>query len=1376
MSNPIECIGCKRSYHQTLNCSGLKNRYQVQAARPTWKCKQCLHPHDRQQTPSQPNPRSHSPRPRCYSCKARTAPGYLECKTCGAATHQKVKCSGLDTRGALESAKRNKDWVCRTCVVRSRPPDDAPSSTGDITQKSELKTGKPLRRPLRIVQWNAEGVNTKAGELRGFIEEYKIDVVLIQESKLTEKKASPVIQGFSAVRGDRKGAVFPGGGLLTYVSEELTFRNNGHSQRGLVELLSVSIQQTGKKWLTLNNLYIPPGVGVTDLSWIPVVTNSVFAGDFNGHSPAWDLLQPPDTRGEQILDWSLDNSLECVNDTAPTRLNPGTSGWSTPDITFVTPELTTKTKWAVIEETAMGSDHQPIVVEVSAGDFQTISTTPLRTRWKTKSVDYKAFREEVESHFPYDHSHLSCHGRAAVFGDILVEAGKAHVGKTKPSKTKFAMNPTVRTLVKKRNRLRKEVATRRDEWIAARQEVREERERAKVEAWSDFVETLEVDEDVNKVWRVIKSLDGTPTSSAPNEALLHKGKTITSNKAKADTFAKNYAQVSSLSFSKDERSAIRDVKKSLDKQPGEHTCPPFTMRELKTALRKMKRKGAPGSDDIPPAFLKELGPKALTELLEIFNYSFLNADIPQFWRHAFIIPILKAGKPACDVDSFRPISLTSCVVKLLERMISNRLNAIAENSKWFVNEQAGFRRGLSCEDQIIRLVQKVSDGFQLKPPLRTVMALLDYSKAYDRTWRERLLAKMLDMGVPITITRWVAAFLRTRTAQVLMNGTLSSKVRMKQGLPQGSVLSPLLFIIFINDLVKDLPEEVTASLFADDAALYAQHTDLSIAEEKLQEAITVVENWSLENKLDLNTKKSCTFFFSTDPHEASWRPNINLLGSRMPFGEGEEEKKPKFLGVRLDRTLCFQDHVMEVCERVTKRCRMLSCLASRAWGWRKRSLRRVFITCQRSILDYAAPAWQPSLSPSQFEHLERTQNRSLRAITGQYANTSVELLRLEAGVPSYRTHSNRLIASAYEKGKRLPTAHPRFEALHPRTTVEHRSSRDSFRRRGEDLTNELSISGAPREPIDLSLPEPWNEPERNWTVHTNMDIKKDIAAIKLRVQNIGAELNIYTDGSCTGGVLNGGAAAVVTTGEFDDPAVIEAVEAKGEHHTSSYKEEMRALGLGIGWLETHPRRHHCAFLTDSLSLLQAMENDQLDTASIRARLQQACDKIDLLYVPGHRDIPGNELADLHAKSAAALDQPFASEAISYQTARSTIKAEIKDAPTTHRIGSQFYHLVSQERDDKETKTRKQGAVLGQLRAGHHKCLSYYKHMVDDEVTDKCERCELGEVDDTEHWFTRCAQTAAARQEIFGTHNVCMAELGLAPGKTIKLAEKTLDLQ
>ena len=97
------------------------------------------------------------------------------------------------------------------------------------------------------------------------------------------------------------------------------------------------------------------------------------------------------------------------------------------------------------------------------------------------------------------------------------------------------------------------------------------------------------------------------------------------------------------------------------------------MLELKAAIRKMKRKGAPGDDDIPPPFLKELGPKALKELLDICNASFLHADVPQTWRHAVIIPLLKNAKPASDVESYRPISLTSCVVKVLERMISNRL-------------------------------------------------------------------------------------------------------------------------------------------------------------------------------------------------------------------------------------------------------------------------------------------------------------------------------------------------------------------------------------------------------------------------------------------------------------------------------------------------------------------------------------------------------------------------------------------------------------------------------------------------------------------------------------------------------------------------------
>ena len=130
----------------------------------------------------------------------------------------------------------------------------------------------------------------------------------------------------------------------------------------------------------------------------------------------------------------------------------------------------------------MDSDHLPIVVEVKRSDVQTISTTPFRSRWKSKNIDWAAFSQSVEEKIHTDREFKSLTERVAVFNEIIVEAGNKFVGKTKPSKTKFAMNPKVRALVRKRNRLRKEVATKRTEWLEAAQEAREARREAKEEA------------------------------------------------------------------------------------------------------------------------------------------------------------------------------------------------------------------------------------------------------------------------------------------------------------------------------------------------------------------------------------------------------------------------------------------------------------------------------------------------------------------------------------------------------------------------------------------------------------------------------------------------------------------------------------------------------------------------------------------------------------------------------------------------------------------------------------------------------------------------------------------------------------------------------
>ena len=130
--------------------------------------------------------------------------------------------------------------------------------------------------------------------------------------------------------------------------------------------------------------------------------------------------------------------------------------------------------------------------------------------------------------------------------------------------------------------------------------------------------------------------------------------------------------------------------------------------------------------------------------------------------HPIIIPLLKHSTPASDIASFRPISLTSCVVKLLERMLAERLYFLAESNGWFHNYQAGFRKGRSCEDQILKITQGIEDAFQNTPRRTAVLVLLDFSKAYDTVWRQKLLTSMLDIGVPHIYVKWLFNFLQNR--------------------------------------------------------------------------------------------------------------------------------------------------------------------------------------------------------------------------------------------------------------------------------------------------------------------------------------------------------------------------------------------------------------------------------------------------------------------------------------------------------------------------------------------------------------------------------------------------------------------------------------
>ena len=397
------------------------------------------------------------------------------------------------------------------------------------------------------------------------------------------------------------------------------------------------------------------------------------------------------------------------------------------------------------------------------------------------------------------------------------------------------------------------------------------------------METLENQKDYAKTWRVLGAISGSPDSCSPNEAIRVGDKILTSNPSKTDGFAAHYAKVSKISFSAEERSRIRLAKRTVNSPSADDsTTSDFPIVDLNRALKKMKNRGAAGPDEVPPTFLKNLGNHAKTEVLRVFNMSFREGVVPQVWRNAVIIPLLKSAKPASSIASYRPVSLTSCIVKLLERMIFHRLYNLAESRGMFCHTQAGFRKNRSCKDQLIRISQNISDGFQERKPKRTVMALLDLSRAYDRVCKEDLLLCLFESGVPLSFIRWIWAFLRNRQFRVLFNSSLSRTRWLVHGVPQGAVFSPMLFLFYINSVADVIPKDVLNSIFADDLTIWASDHNKETAQWRVQKAVKHIESWCRSKKMLLSDKSVVTFF-STASCDSKWVPSLNMNNLPMKF-------------------------------------------------------------------------------------------------------------------------------------------------------------------------------------------------------------------------------------------------------------------------------------------------------------------------------------------------------------------------------------------------------------------------------------------------------------------------------------------------------------
>ena len=241
----------------------------------------------------------------------------------------------------------------------------------------------------------------------------------------------------------------------------------------------------------------------------------------------------------------------------------------------------------------------------------------------------------------------------------------------------------------------------------------------------------------------------------------------------------------------------------------------------------------------------------------------------------------------------------------------------------FSRFQAGFRKGQSCDDQITCIVQAIKDGFQQRLMQRSVLTLFDFSKAYDTVWREKLLLHMLNTGIPPTFIHWIRSFLTDRRGCVQLFNVFSSSRRFTQGLPQGSVLAPLLFLFYIKDLATTLNNNAVIALFADDVSILTTAHKREDAEATAQSVVSSVVTWSQEWKLNLNVEKSEVCPFSTWSNDSSWTPSI-FIGNR----------KVRLLGAILDRSLTFNAHIKKLTTSLASSIRIIRATTHTSWGWR----------------------------------------------------------------------------------------------------------------------------------------------------------------------------------------------------------------------------------------------------------------------------------------------------------------------------------------------------------------------------------------------------------------------------------------------------------
>ena len=627
---------------------------------------------------------------------------------------------------------------------------------------------------------------------------------------------------------------------------------------------------------------------------------------------------------------------------SPTRVDHRTS--TLIDHIYTTNSGRIKREW--VPDLAI-SDHSAVccAIAMKLGKLKKKKHTTITYR-SFKNFDEEKFQQDLQNapfYMVYNHT---CPDQAMacwidIYQEVLNQNAPLRTKRVKHDSLPPWLTIDIRSAMALRDKLKKEKKF--DEYKKQRNLVKYLVRAAKK---SYFNKMIENNKDTASLWRALNSVTkGKVAPEIPDHLT-------------AESFNKHFISsvetlAQSMSSASDFKISEHLGKLSAEKQISEQFAIPYiTVAEVAKLIQDMPNKKSTGTDNIDNRTLKLSLPYTVDTLTYIYNLCIDKQVFPHAMKEAKVIPIPKS-KDLNDMNNYRPISLLSALSKPLERHVHKHLTDFLEKNKLLYVNQSGFRENHSCQTALSHIIDSWLEA--INNTQMTGAVFLDLKKAFDLVNHEILLKKLTAYHIGEKSITFLKSYLSDRKQKVFIHGQYSPEANVHFGVPQGSILGPLLFVLYINDLPLHISDKrVNCNLFADDTSMHVAGKNTSEISVCLQKSLDEVGDWCQNNHMILHPGKTKSMLITTrQKHQLCPQPlQLNLNSQSI-----EQVKERKFLGLNVDQQLSWETHINEVCKKISKNVYLLSQLRHVT----DMHARKMFFYAHiKSHIDYVSTVWDGS--------------------------------------------------------------------------------------------------------------------------------------------------------------------------------------------------------------------------------------------------------------------------------------------------------------------------------------------------------------------------------------------------------------------------------